>query len=275
MSNLTGADRIYLEQILDMGSGYVMNFTDATFGQFFDGYNVDIHGVKYQIHGTSKAKKIRAFWDIEPDSLVGPVLSEMLDIYEAFCDSAGRDLDSALLQKSREIVARISGITPEEHAMTSEVFLNKNLDLPDIHKLPVEFTVVQIIQDRLEEAQACLSVGAHLSAIFQCGSVLEAVLLGAANNSPRLFNCSKASPKRNGKVKPFPEWTLSELINVAHNIGLLKEDVHKFSHGLRDFRNYIHPYLQMASGFSPDEHTANVCFQVLKAALADVSGERR
>ena len=29
------------------------------------------------------------------------------------------------------------------------------------------------------------------------------------------------------------------------------------------------------SDFSPDEHTANVCFQVLKAALASVAGERQ
>ena len=55
---------------------------------------------------------------------------------------------------------------------------------------------------------------------------------------------------------------------MAHDIGLLKPDVQKFSHGLRDFRNYIHPYQQMASGFKPDEHTAKVCFQVLKARLS-------
>ena len=29
------------------------------------------------------------------------------------------------------------------------------------------------------------------------------------------------------------------------------------------------------SRFSPDEHTAKVCFQVLKAALASVAGERQ
>ena len=29
------------------------------------------------------------------------------------------------------------------------------------------------------------------------------------------------------------------------------------------------------SDFSPDEHTAKVCFQVLKAALASVAGERQ
>ena len=132
----------------------------------------------------------------------------------------------------------------------------------------------EIIQDRLREAQSCLLVGAHLSVIFQCGSVLEAVLLGAAQKEPQKFNQSPASPQKDGKVKQFHEWTLSEFINVSYDIGLLKPDVKKFSHGLREFRNYIHPYEQMVSGFKPDEHTAKVCFQVLKAALADVAGDR-
>ena len=51
-----------------------------------------------------------------------------------------------------------------------------------------------------------------------------------------------------------------KFINVAYEIGLLKLDVQKLSHGLRDFRNYIHPYQQMASGFKPDEHTAQGLF---------------
>ena len=64
------------------------------------------------------------------------------------------------------------------------------------------------------------------------------------------------------------------MIDVACEVGVLKLDIKKFSHGLRDFRNYIHPYEQMTSGFTPDEHTAKVCFQVLKAALANLAGER-
>ena len=76
------------------------------------------------------------------------------------------------------------------------------------------------------------------------------------------------------KVRQFQEWTLANFIDVASDVGILKLDVKKFSHGLRDFRNYIHPYQQMISGFTPDEHTAKVCFQVLKAALASVAGDR-
>lgn len=35
-----------------------------------------------------------------------------------------------------------------------------------------------------------------------------------------------------------------------------------------------HPYQQLATGLLPDQHTAKVCFHVLKAALADVAGGR-
>ena len=82
MSSLTNVDKRYLKKVLVMGSGYVLDFSDATFGQFFNSYSVDIHGARYQTYGTSKANKMRAFWDTESDELVGRVLSEMLDICE-------------------------------------------------------------------------------------------------------------------------------------------------------------------------------------------------
>ena len=274
MSNLTVMDKRYLENILEMGGGYVLDFNDASFGEIFRRYNVDIHSGKYQTYGSSKAKKMRAFWEQEKDALVWQVLSEMLDDYEASCDLGDRERDTTSLTKAREIVTRLSGRSPEANSMTREAFLNEEFNIPSILNLPVESVVSEIIQNRLREAQVCLSAGAHLSVIFQCGSILEAVLLGAAQREPEKFNRSLASPKQNGKVKPFHVWSLSEFINVSYDVGLLKPDVQKFSHGLQDFRNYIHPYEQMASGFRPDEHTARVCFQVLKAALASVAGER-
>ena len=88
------------------------------------------------------------------------------------------------------------------------------------------------------------------------------------------FNRSSGSPKLEGKVKPFYKWTLSEFINVAHEVGLVKLDVQKFSHGLRDFRNYIHPYEQIASGFRPTNTRPRFASKCSKAALADVAGDR-
>lgn len=277
MSTLTEVDKRYLEKILGMEGGYLLDYNDMTFGQFFNRHRVDIHGTKYQTYGTSKAKKMRAFWENEPDALVGKVLSEMLDVYEANCKLNNKEIDTAVLQESRKSTARLLGVPqPELPSRTGDDFLSREFTIPNIQKLPIEASAVPIIESRLVEARKALGAGAHLSVIFLCGSVLEAVLLGAAQKEPARFNRAAASPKANdGKVKHFPDWSLAQFIDVACEIDVLKPDVKKFSHGLRDFRNYIHPYEQMVSRFTPDEHTAKLCFQVLKAALASVAGERK
>jgi hypothetical protein len=201
----------------------------------------------------------------------------MLDAYEADCTLNNRDAEASVLEKSRGIVARLLGVrAPAKPTQTVDDFLHSEFSIPNIQKLPIEAMAVPIIESRLNEARAAMGAGAYLSTIFLCGSVLEAVLLGAAQKEPARFNRASASPKAvDGSVKRFHEWSLAQFIDVACEAGLLKPDVKKFSHGLRDFRNYIHPYEQMVSGFTPDQHTAKVCFQVLKAALASVAGERK
>ena len=277
MSSLTDIDKRYLEKILDMSGGYVMDYTDTTFGEFFKRHRVDIHDRKYRTNGDSKAKKMRSFWEQEPDVLVGRVLSEMLDSYETDCDLKGREVNKPVLDRARDIVARLLGISRKAKPTKSvEQFLQQEFDTPNIQNLPVEQTVVPIIERRLREARTALEAGAYLSVVVLCGSILEGILLEKAREDPALFNGSPQSPKKgDGKVKRFPDWTLAQFIDVASDVDILKPDVQKFSHGLRDFRNYIHPYQEMMSDFTPDEHTAKVCFQVLNAALASVAGERR
>ncbi len=276
MSSLSEMDKRYLEKLLGMQSGYVLDYSDATFGEFFRRFGVEIHGERFQTYGGSKAKKMRSFWDQESDALVGRVLGEILDGYEADCDLNGRTRETALLERARAIVARLSGKpVAAQPGDTMDAFLDREFTIPNVQKLPVDPLAVPIIEARLSEAKRALHAGANLSVIFLCGSVLEAVLLGAAQKEPAKFNTSTASPKNaDGSVKRFHEWSLAQLIDVSCDVGLLKLDVKKFSHGLRDFRNYIHPYEQMMSGFVPDQHTAKVCFQVLKAGLASVAGER-
>ena len=56
MSSLTVIDRRYLEKFLGMGSGYVLKYSDKSFGAFFSRHAIDIHGPKYQALGTSEGK---------------------------------------------------------------------------------------------------------------------------------------------------------------------------------------------------------------------------
>lgn len=274
MSSLSDVEKRYFETLLSMQQGYVLDFSDATFGEFFARHNVDIHGPRYKIYGTSKAKKLRAFWERESDQVVGKVLNELLDSYEATCELGSGELNASALKKARAITSRLVGKTTAVSEPNDEDFLDKEYAIPNLELLPVVSTVVPIISARLDEARAALRVKAYLAVIFMCGSVLEAVLLGVAQSSPQKFNSSPCAPKSDGKVKKLHEWSLAQLIDVATDVHVLKPDVKKFSHGLRDFRNYIHPYQQLSSGFSPDEHTAKLCFQALKAALADVAGKR-
>lgn len=277
MSSLTDAEKRYLEKALAMNQGFVLDYKDAQFGSFFKRFDIDIHSDRYQTYGSSKANKMRSFWEQGSDVLVGRVLGEMLDVYEADCALNGHEVEAIALEKSREIVARLSGRPAPKKAVETEAeFLAHEFSLPNIQKLPIEGQAVAVIESRLTEARIAMNAGAYLSTIFLCGSVLEAVLLGAAQRNPALFNRAAASPKTpDGSVRRLHDWNLAQLIDVASEVGVLKPDVKKFSHGLRDFRNYIHPFEQMQSGFMPDAHTAKVCLQVLKAALASVAGERK
>ena len=218
MSSLTDIEKLYLEKLLGMQSGYVLEYTDETFGKFFSRHNTDIHGMKYQTYGTSKAKKMRAFWEQEPDALVGQVLSEMLDLYEADCNLKGQEVDASVFDKVQGIVARLTGRpVPAKSARTDDDFLHREFTIPNIQNLPIEALAVPIIENRLDEAQNAMRVGAYLSVIFLCGSVLEAVLLGAAQKEPSRFNQASASPKAgDGRVKRFHEWSLSQFIDVAN-----------------------------------------------------------
>ncbi|MCG6142671.1 hypothetical protein [Leptospira mtsangambouensis] len=151
-------------------------------------------------------------------------------------------------------------------------FLNREISNINIEGIGLDHIIIPTLKERIEEIKLCLSAKASLSVIFLAGSTLEGILLGIALKRPKEFNLARSAPKdKDGKVRNFPDWTLSNFIDVSYEISLIKEDVKKFSHSLKDFRNYIHPYEQMSSKFSPDEHTAKICFQVLKAAISQLS----
>ena len=128
-----------------------------------------------------------------------------------------------------------------------------------------------LVEERWGEVQQCVQANAPLATIFLIGSIMEAVLLSIATANSRSFVRANSAPKdKQGKVVPIPSWRLEALINVAKELGYLKEDVHRFCHVVRDFRNYIHPFEQSSRQFSPDINTAKICLQVLKGALAQI-----
>ncbi|EMB0804803.1 hypothetical protein U7U10_002512 [Pseudomonas aeruginosa] len=155
---------------------------------------------------------------------------------------------------------------------TEDQFLKREFSDISIVKIGLDGYISEVLGQRIKEIEKCFSAGAYLSVILIAGSTLEGILLGLATQYPRHFNSANSSPKDGaGKVRQFHDWTLSAFIDVAYELKLVQHDIQRFSHTLRDFRNYIHPFQQMSSGFNPREHTAKICLQVLKAAIHEIS----
>ena len=279
MSSLTSIEKRAFEDLLGLPSGYVLGdaYSNTTFAELFrECVRVDIYDDKYAFNGDSKAKRLRAFWEIEADPLVGKLLASLLEVWEYKNPDPNAE-DSARYKKAMASVNRLLGQTihDEENADSEGAFLKQQFSKIDLSRLELDAALAPVVKGRLDEAQKCLNADAPLAVIFLAGSILEGILLVVASKNARIFNQAKSSPKdEEGKVRKFPDWSLAQLINTAHETGFLKLDVKKFSHALRDFRNYIHPYQQSISGFQPTKHTAVICLQVLKAAIADLCGAR-
>ena len=268
MSTLKTHEKTVFEKLFDRG-GYVLDFTDATYAAFFREHSVTIDEQKYRFNGNSKMKRLRAFWEVEPDLLVGRVLSAMLE-YACVIGSVHPD-DKANAEK---IINRLLGKTTAVLEKSPEDdFLEKTFPKLDLQKLVQDQSLLGVLEQRVREIHKSIQT-APLATIFLCGSTLEGLLLDAACANPKQFNCAKAAPKKDGNVMPFTDWSLAALIDTAHEVGLIGLDIKKHSHSLRDFRNYIHPRAQAIQRFTPDQHTARISWQVLQAAIADLSKQR-
>lgn len=104
MSSLSALERRTLGRLLRLDSGYVLDFTNATFAEFFQEHGVDIDHERYRTLGDSKGKRLRAFWDSEPDQVVAPVLKALIDYGTR--TRAFDDVD--LLEEAGRIVARLA-----------------------------------------------------------------------------------------------------------------------------------------------------------------------
>jgi len=283
MSSLKTNEKLLLEKLLQMESGYVLNFSDRTIADFFrDSLNVDLYAKEYDFASGSKANRIRGFWLQASDNLVAKSIQELLSYIDnqvSLGSLKEADFPTRLVERAHAIAEMLDGDTPNKKnspkPSSEEEFVKREFERLEIGSLGLDSPTQLVIAERIKEIQMCFSAKAPLAVVFLCGSTLEGILLASAHNYPKQFNQASAAPKRNDQILSFHEWKLVSLIDVGREIGLLGEDVKKHSHTLRDFRNYIHPFQQLASGFSPHQHTAKISWQVLQAAIYEIAIYRK
>jgi hypothetical protein len=275
-SSITSLDMRAIDSVLEMGGGYVLDFSDRTFAEFFAGHGVQIDDPRYSREGASKAKRLRFFLRTAAAPLTGKVLASLLQ-HRLVCKPDG--ISAPELAAYVKTVERLGGNVPSELKASqacgapgpkTEAELLRLVFSPEIFaKLPVEPAMSAALVGRMEEAHRCVESKANLAAVILCGSVLEGMCLGFGCCHPERVNRAYAA-QYNKPPKQFPEWKLKEWIDVLGRLGDLSPNIEKFGHSLRDFRNYVHPAEQLAHRFTPDQHTARIGFQVVVAAAEDL-----
>jgi hypothetical protein len=274
MADLKHLERRLLEDLLGMGGGWVLDFSDVRYATFFRDFDIDIERQEYHKNGRSKAKRMRAFWELGSNAQVGKVLEGLFQYIDAMNpQGAGGPVED----KHWAIVHRLLGTKKDEPkvAHSEKEFLELEFGKLDLSRLSLGAGIDDTINQRIEEIKLCLVNEVPLAAVLLSGSTLEGLLLDAALKNPQAFNTASAAPRAEGKVKAFHDWSLNDFINVAYEIRTISLDVKKYSHALRDFRNYVHPFQQASSQFNPDPYTAKISWQVLRAAIADLTGKRK
>ena len=172
------------------------------------------------------------------------------------------------------IKVELQGVNPIIREITPTLAKKKSAVIPPIPDFSViidDAVLNKILKDRWNETIKCIEGEAYLAAIIMMGSILEGVLFSVILKYPEEANRAKSAPKdKEGKVKKFWEWSLSNMINVAYELGWIERDVRQFSHTLRDYRNMVHPWHQKAKDEVPDEDTCKICWQVVVAAINDL-----
>ena len=119
MSNLSSIERLKIERLFEMGSGYVMDFSNGTFAEFMlENTGVEIYSTKYDYSSGSKANRLRAFWQKESNYVVGKLLTDLLNYWKAKKQLGYSEIkpeEQALFDECIRIAERLKQDSPVEH----------------------------------------------------------------------------------------------------------------------------------------------------------------
>lgn len=247
MTEFNMTERISLEKLLGMSTGYVLSFSDRTFHAFvYETVGVDIHSSHYTSQGTSKANKLRTFWKVEPDHVVGKLLDALIASWtlQAF---ARTPEEESLAHRCRTIVARLLTGAPrlaplKEHAKE----LNANHLSEQIRRLEASI-----------ETDPSLAIGTAKELVETCCRTILAERGKPVTGTPDVPALTKATLK---ELKLVPE-AISESARGAEVIKRILSNLGTVGNGLAELRNLY------GTGHGKDGHTSGLGTRHAKLAV--------
>lgn len=222
MSSLNMREKRVLEEFLGMGGGYVLNFSDRTFGEFVhEAVDIDIHSDEYSIHGSSKAKKLRAFWEVESDYLVGRLLNALIDYAQ---DASRETTEEAkkLVERSRAIASRLLAGGPSLDDLKQKA---RSLDANHLAEQ------IRRMEDSVE-TDPSLAIGTAKELIETCCKTILSERGQEISGTPDIPTLTKATLK---ELNLVPEGVPNEA-RGADVIKRLLSNLSTIGHGLAELR---------------------------------------
>ena len=124
-------DMRLIDDLFEMGDGYVLNFSNKTFAEFFDDeLGIDIDDSRYDVEGTSKAKRLRFFLKTcDPQVRIQTLLA----LWEYREVDRRRNPTEETIQDAEEefysLIERLGGKRPAEKKRASASQASKEIDL--------------------------------------------------------------------------------------------------------------------------------------------------
>jgi len=82
LADLNRIERMRLEKFFEMGTGYVLDFSNRTFSDFvLETTGKDIYDQQYAFKGDSKGNRLRAFWETESNYTVSTLLKALIEYW--------------------------------------------------------------------------------------------------------------------------------------------------------------------------------------------------
>jgi hypothetical protein len=144
---------------------------------------------------------------------------------------------------------------------------------PDFPKLITDAVMLGILERRWKETLACLQVGADLAATVMMGGLLEALLLARVNGLSDLrpvFTATSAPKDKSGKPRLLKDWGLKDFLDVANELGWIRQSAKDIGAVLRDYRNYVHPEKERSHGISINSDDSKMFLSVLSSLSSQI-----
>ncbi|MFA6171466.1 MAG: hypothetical protein WCW77_02940 [Patescibacteria group bacterium] len=205
--------------------------------------------------------------------------------YEKVINQANTDLPGLLAPFSKNEFFAFHSVNGHAHYKPNGIKANiaRNLgiiksEIDDTESIPViteksfDFIEDEKIKKILErdylEIQRNLISTNWKSTILLSGGSIEAILLDLLKKDQTKATSSSKAPHESDLNK----WDLNSLVEVAVEENFIGSEIAKLSHTIREYRNLIHPGVEIRNHLKVEPEEAKIAIEVLNILVRELSG---